>query len=103
MFCFKHPKLAEQRIEDRKPTILEIARKQNLQTQIIFLKMSEISYYPVEAANEHSMCFRILDDNDDPEHCRWPFNCNETVECVWHKFSEDDDADLVATKKCNHG
>ena len=102
MFCVKHPEQAKQRIEERKPTVLEIARSQNLKTQIIFLKMNEISYCPVEAVKEHEMCFRILDENDD-DHCLWPFNCNETVECVWHRFSENDDLDLVATKKCNHG
>ena len=103
MFCFKHPKQAKQRLEERKLTVLEIARSQNLQTQIIFLKLSERTYYPVEAVKEHDMCFRILDENEDPEHCHWPFECNDIVECIWHYFSENDEPDLVATKKCKEG
>ena len=105
MSCYKRPEQSIADILAAKPSELEVAKQQGLEIVNIFMKIggySSLMIIPVAAVKVHGNCYKILDENPDEEHEPWPFECGEIVECKLHYFSEDDDPDWLAFKKCEH-
>ena len=56
---------------------------------------------PVQSIHEHENCYRIIEQNPDPEHWYPDFKFGDLVRCENHKFAENEFG-LIAVEKCNH-
>ena len=61
-------------------------------------------YMPVKAILQHDSCYKILDQNPDPEHERWShhFDFGDVVICKQHRFSDDEPLEWLVDGACPH-